>query len=103
MIPIYILGGLKSIHLMPHVCIYLYNGSYPHPTPVTANTTTGFRGGWYHRPPHPHPRARGRPTRKMGGNGPGSTKIPVLILSYCQVHTFPCRAPPPRGQGTYPG
>ena len=46
MIPIYILGGLKSIPLMPHVCIYLYNWSYPPPpTPVTANTTTGSRGG----------------------------------------------------------
>ena len=51
----------------------------------------------------PPPRARGRPTREIGGNGPGSTKVPVLILSYCQVHIFPCRASPLRGQGTYPG
>ena len=72
-IPIYILGCLK---IQPHVCIYLFNGSY-HP-PVTANTTTGFRGGWYpgHHLPCPPP------PPYTGGKGPGSTKVSVLPMYF---------------------
>ena len=66
------------------------------PPPVTANNTTGFRGGWYpghHLPPPPALHG------KIRGNGPGSTKVSVqCILSYRQVHIFPCRAPLPGGK-----
>ena len=59
----------------------------------TANTTTGFRGGWY---PGDHLLCHPPPLQGGGGalhwnireNGPGSTKVPVLILS-CQVHPLP--------------
>ena len=58
MIPIYILGGLKSIPLMPHVCIYIYNGSYPPPhpwlpTPPQGSGVVGIPGIIYLPTPPP--------------------------------------------------
>ena len=63
--------------------------------PLTANTATGFRGGWYpgYHLPCPPP-ARGRPTRENRRE---------CAWYYEGTYIFPCRAPPPRGQGTYPG
>ena len=57
----------------------------------TANTNKGFIGGWYpgYHLPCPPPRRGGAWHGKIRENGPGSTKVPVLILSYCQVNPLP--------------
>ena len=87
--PFIYLEAWEVYAVQSHVCIYLYIGSQP--PPVTANTTTRFRGGWYpgYHLPCPPP-ARGALHGKIGGNGLGSTN--------CQVHIFPYRAPLPRGK-----
>ena len=49
--------------------------------PVTANTTTGFKCGWYpgyHLSCPPPPALHG----KIRGNGPGSTKVSVLTMYF---------------------
>ena len=84
--------------------VYTFIWKLP-PPPVTANTTTGFRGGWYpgyHLScPPPPPALHG----KSGGNEPGSTKVSVLTMYwFCLTarSTFSRVGRPPRGQGTYP-
>ena len=94
MIPIYILGGLKSIP--PSSCTSVYTfimevTPFPPwlPTPTQSSGVAGIPGIIYLAP---------LPLHWKIGNGPGSTKVPVLILSYCQVHIFQCRAPLPGGK-----